>query len=110
MSNEALTGVVPTFAGGGYTGSGARAGGLDGMGGYMAMVHPQEDIIDHTRPSPRVTNDKDSSDDAFQLRREINELRSEQRQILMDISKHTKRSYDLERKHDVEGTPPVRAA
>lgn len=35
------------FAGGGYTGSGARAGGLDGKGGFMAMVHPNETVIDH---------------------------------------------------------------
>jgi len=37
------------FAGGGYTGNGARAGGLDGKGGYMAMMHPQETVIDHTK-------------------------------------------------------------
>ena len=36
-----------SFAGGGYTGSGPRSGGLDGMGGYMAMVHPDETVIDH---------------------------------------------------------------
>lgn len=38
-----------TFAGGGYTGSGARAGGLDGKGGFMAMMHPRESVIDHTK-------------------------------------------------------------
>lgn len=37
------------FDGGGYTGSGPRTGGLDGKGGYMAMVHPQETIVDHTK-------------------------------------------------------------
>lgn len=41
--------TVASFAGGGYTGPGVRAGGLDGQGGYMAMVHPQESIIDHTQ-------------------------------------------------------------
>jgi len=40
-----------SFAGGGYTGPGARAGGLDGKGGFMAMLHPQETVIDHTRIS-----------------------------------------------------------
>lgn len=39
---------MPSFAGGGYTGNGSRSGGLDGKGGYMAMVHPKESIIDHT--------------------------------------------------------------
>ena len=40
---------VPGFAGGGYTGSGPRSGGLDGMGGYLAMVHPNETIVDNKR-------------------------------------------------------------
>ena len=39
----------PSFAGGGYTGNGARAGGLDGKGGYMAMIHPRETVVDHTK-------------------------------------------------------------
>ena len=41
-----------SFAGGGYTGSAPRAGGLDGQGGYMAMVHPQEVITDLTTAPP----------------------------------------------------------
>lgn len=36
-----------SFEGGGYTGDGPRSGGLDGRGGYLAMVHPQETIVDH---------------------------------------------------------------
>lgn len=36
-----------SFAGGGYTGSGARSGGLDGMGGFLAMLHPNETVTDH---------------------------------------------------------------
>jgi hypothetical protein len=99
-----------SFAGGGYTGDGPRSGGLDGQGGFMAMLHPQEDVIDRTRSAPKASNDMGSSDNVHELRREISELRSEQRQILMDISKNTKRTADIERKHDVQGTPPVRAA
>lgn len=38
-----------SFEGGGFTGRGARAGGLDGKGGRMAMVHPNETVIDHTK-------------------------------------------------------------
>lgn len=38
-----------SFEGGGYTGSGARSGGLDGRGGFMAVVHPNETVVDHTR-------------------------------------------------------------
>lgn len=38
-----------TFEGGGYTGDGARSGGMDGKGGFMAMLHPNETVIDHTK-------------------------------------------------------------
>lgn len=38
-----------SFDGGGYTGSGARSGGLDGKGGFLGIIHPQESIIDHTK-------------------------------------------------------------
>lgn len=39
---------VPSFAGGGHTGNGSRSGGLDGQGGFMAMLHPRERVIDET--------------------------------------------------------------
>lgn len=42
-------GSLFSFDGGGFTGSGPRSGGLDGKGGFMAMVHPNETIIDHTK-------------------------------------------------------------
>jgi hypothetical protein len=35
--------------GGGFTGKGIRAGGMDGKGGFMAMLHPNETVIDHTK-------------------------------------------------------------
>jgi len=38
-----------SFEGGGFTGYGARAGGLDGKGGRMAMIHPNETVIDHKK-------------------------------------------------------------
>jgi len=40
---------TPSFAGGGFTGSGARSGGVDGRGGFPAILHPNETVIDHTR-------------------------------------------------------------
>jgi len=43
-----------SFAGGGYTGNGTRSGGLDGQGGFMAMLHPRETVIDHARGTPRA--------------------------------------------------------
>ncbi len=47
VSNIASVGM--SFEGGGFTGYGPRSGGLDGKGGFMAMVHPNETIIDHTK-------------------------------------------------------------
>lgn len=38
----------PSYAGGGYTGMGARSGGVDGRGGFPAILHPNETVIDHT--------------------------------------------------------------
>jgi len=37
------------FDGGGYTGNGSRTGGLDGKGGFLAMLHPKETVVDHHR-------------------------------------------------------------
>jgi hypothetical protein len=37
------------FAGGGYTGNGARAGGVDGKGGFPAILHPRETVVDHAQ-------------------------------------------------------------
>ena len=38
-----------SFEGGGFTGRGARSGGMDGKGGFPAMLHPNESVIDHTK-------------------------------------------------------------
>ena len=38
-----------SFDGGGYTGMGARSGGLDGKGGFPALLHPNETVIDHNK-------------------------------------------------------------
>lgn len=46
--SQALRGI-PGFDGGGFTGVGARSGGIDGKGGFPAILHPNETVIDHTR-------------------------------------------------------------
>ncbi|WP_304615837.1 hypothetical protein [Paracoccus sp. (in: a-proteobacteria)] len=38
-----------SYEGGGFTGSGPRSGGVDGRGGFPAILHPNETVIDHTR-------------------------------------------------------------
>jgi hypothetical protein len=37
------------FEGGGFTGMGSRSGGVDGKGGFNAILHPNETVIDHTK-------------------------------------------------------------
>ena len=68
---------IKSFAGGGYTGSGSRSGGLDGKGGRLAMLHPQETVIDHARgqsvggaPNVTINFDARGSDTATAQRLE----------------------------------------
>tara|TARA_R100001224_G_scaffold75720_1_gene46717 strand:+ start:312 stop:2039 length:1728 start_codon:yes stop_codon:yes gene_type:complete len=42
-------GSLLSAEGGGYTGMGVRAGGIDGRGGFPAILHPRETVIDHTK-------------------------------------------------------------
>lgn len=42
-------GKIFSFEGGGFTGSGPRSGGMDGKGGFLSMVHPNETVVDHTK-------------------------------------------------------------
>lgn len=49
---NALGGIfpgLPSFDGGGHTGGGSRSGGIDGLGGFPAILHPNETVVDHTR-------------------------------------------------------------
>ncbi|MDS9468601.1 phage tail length tape measure family protein [Paracoccus sp. MBLB3053] len=42
-------GSLLSFDGGGYTGSGPRSGGVDGKGGFPAILHPGEIVTDLTK-------------------------------------------------------------
>lgn len=46
---SSMLSLFTSFDGGGYTGSGARSGGLDGKGGFLSIMHPQETVTDHTK-------------------------------------------------------------
>jgi len=46
---SSLSAMLPGFDGGGYTGMGSRAGGVDGKGGFPAILHPNETVVDHTK-------------------------------------------------------------
>lgn len=41
--------TLASFEGGGYTGNRPRVGGMDGKGGFLAMLHPNESVTDHTK-------------------------------------------------------------
>jgi hypothetical protein len=38
-----------SYDGGGSTGTGLRSGGVDGKGGFPAILHPNETVVDHTK-------------------------------------------------------------
>ncbi|WP_164901620.1 tape measure protein (plasmid) [Paracoccus denitrificans] len=58
-SLSSTIGGLLSFDGGGFTGHGSRSGGIDGRGGFPAILHPNETVIDHTRgqggSSPKIT-------------------------------------------------------
>ena len=45
-----------SYEGGGFTGMGARAGGIDGKGGFPAILHPNETVVDHAKGQGMATN------------------------------------------------------
>ena len=53
---SSISSFIPSFAGGGSTGNGSRSGGVDGMGGFNAILHPNETVIDHTRGQSAGSN------------------------------------------------------
>ena len=48
--------AIASFEGGGLTGSGVRSGGMDGKGGRIAVVHPNEKIIDLHKGQSKTSN------------------------------------------------------
>lgn len=51
-----LLGGLFSFDGGGKTPSGPRSGGVDGKGGFLSILHPDETVIDHTKGGPANDN------------------------------------------------------
>lgn len=50
----AMAPAAVSYEGGGYTGRGPRSGGVDGRGGFPAIVHPNETIIDHNKAGSAI--------------------------------------------------------
>jgi hypothetical protein len=95
---------APAFAMGGYHTGGVRMVGESGP--ELEATGPSR-IFSHNQTAS-MFKDPDLKDAVRSLKEEVAGLRSEQRQIQMDISKYTKRTYDIERKWDVEGLPATR--
>lgn len=94
-SAEALGTVapgIPSFFGGGDTGTGSRSGGYDGRGGFLSMLHPNETVVDHESRGQRemVAVMQEMADKLYFLQKEVSEQNAR------------------ERKWDTEGSPPIR--
>ncbi len=74
----------PSFQGGGYTGDGARAGGVDGRGGFPAILHPNETVVDHSKGQGGVNVTLNISTGVSQT------VRSEIANLLPQITQATK--------------------
>ena len=73
--------IVPSFEGGGSTGSRPRAGGIDGRGGFLGILHGNESIDDHTKgqgTAPVTINFNVQATD-------VDSFRRSQRQIERDL-------------------------
>lgn len=46
---DGLLTSIFSFDGGGFTGMGTRSGGVDGFGGFPAILHPNEQVVDLSR-------------------------------------------------------------
>jgi hypothetical protein len=103
-SNSTSVAPVPKFATGGMHSGGIRIVGERGP--EIEATGPSR--IFSRNQTASMFKDPDLKDAVRSLKEEVAGLRSEQRQIQMDISKYTKRTYDIERKWDVEGLPETR--
>ncbi|WP_406646844.1 phage tail tape measure protein [Aliisedimentitalea scapharcae] len=90
-------GGYPSFDGGGFTGYAPRSGGLDGKGGFMAMLHPQETVIDHANggANPMVSELRELRRQNERIEKELAALRDEQRQLGLDNARNTRKSASI---------------
>lgn len=82
---------IPSFDGGGFTGYGPASGGLDGRGGKLAVLHPNETILDHSKGQGGLTmnfNITGSRQDAAEI---ANVVREEARRTYMQMQRNPDR-------------------
>ncbi len=86
-----MSGPVPSLDGGGYTGSGSRSGGLDGKGGFMAMLHPRETVIDHTKGQSVGGGDTVTVNQTINVSTGVQQtVRTEIKQLMPQIAENAK--------------------
>jgi tape measure domain-containing protein len=79
---------IKSFDGGGHTGYAARSGGLDGRGGFLAMMHPQERVIDESRSRGRdFAGDPAPIHVHFHGVRDAESFRQSKGQVLSDLAR-----------------------
>lgn len=78
------------FDGGGYTGTGSRSGGMDGKGGFPAILHPNETVVDHSKGQTMggitfaPTINIDSRSDRGEIMRMVNQVMQNGQAQLVD--------------------------
>jgi len=86
-----MAGPVPSLDGGGYTGSGSRSGGLDGKGGFMAMLHPRETVVDHTKGQSVGGGDTVTVNQTINVSTGVQQtVRTEIKQLMPQIAENAK--------------------
>lgn len=82
-------GSMLSFDGGGFTGYGSRVGGVDGKGGFLSILHPNETVEDHTKggaPARSVTvNMNITTQDADSFRRSSRQIAQDLRLAVGNI-------------------------
>tara|TARA_R110000803_G_scaffold2685_1_gene9120 strand:- start:83 stop:1942 length:1860 start_codon:yes stop_codon:yes gene_type:complete len=61
-----------SFEGGGFTGGGSRTGGVDGKGGFPAILHPNETVIDHTKNNNGLSSNQNGNGSSVIVNQTIN--------------------------------------
>jgi hypothetical protein len=97
-------GGIAGFASGGMHSGGLRIVGENGP--ELEATGPSR--IYNKQDTSNMFRDPDLASAVQGLRNEVSGMRSEQLQLQVEISKNTKRVYDVERKWDIDGLPPVR--
>jgi TP901 family phage tail tape measure protein len=102
-------GVIPSFAGGVRNFAGGLAEIHDGAGGEIVNLPSGAQVIPHDLSrrmvdSSTAPNASTQSNDDSGVRRDLSELR----RVMVEVVKYVKRTSDIERKHDIDGMPPVR--